>query len=71
MSNTSQHTESLLRLERVMDRVGLGRTSIYDEVKAGTFPRPVKRGKRSLWVESEVDAWIAGAITEYRTGKNP
>lgn len=24
MSNTSQHTESLLRLERVMDRVGLG-----------------------------------------------
>lgn len=44
MSNTSQHTGSLLGLDRVIDRAGLGRTSIYGEVKAGTFPKPVRRG---------------------------
>ena len=71
MSNTSQQAESLLGLERVMERVGLARASIYKEISAGVFPRPVKRGKRSLWVESEIAAWISQVIRDDRGGDSP
>jgi predicted DNA-binding transcriptional regulator AlpA len=27
-------------------------------VAAGKFPRQVKIGTRSLWIESEVDQWV-------------
>lgn len=57
-------TESLLQRPEVERRVGLGCTSIYAGIAAGTFPRPIKSGKRSLWVESEVEKWIADRIAE-------
>jgi predicted DNA-binding transcriptional regulator AlpA len=33
-------------------------------VKAGRFPKPIKIGKRSVWVEAEIDKWIAERIAE-------
>jgi predicted DNA-binding transcriptional regulator AlpA len=50
--------ESLLRLTAVLDRTGHSRSSWYAEILAGRAPRPVKRGKASLWLESEVQAVI-------------
>ena len=29
------------RLKKVMEQTGLGRSSIYNFIKAGTFPKPV------------------------------
>ncbi|QRN55917.1 AlpA family phage regulatory protein [Dyella caseinilytica] len=54
----------------VAARAGLGRTTIYAGIAAKTFPGPVKVGKRSLWVESEVDRWIAARIAERDMGSN-
>ena len=51
-------SESLLRLPEVLRRTGHSRSSWYAEVLAGRAPRPVKRGKASLWLESEVQAVI-------------
>lgn len=49
----------ILRRPVVVERTGLSDTSIWREVKAGRFPRPVPLGRRAVgWVESEVDAWI-------------
>lgn len=50
--------ERLLRLPQVMQMTALGRTSIFDAVKAGTFPRPVKHGAATMWLWSECQAWI-------------
>lgn len=55
-------SDTLLAFEDVSRRVGLGRTSIYAGIAASTFPRPVKVGKRSLWVEAEISGWIADQI---------
>ena len=54
---------ALLRLPRVIERTGLSRTVIYDRIKAGTFPPPVKLGERaSAWPEHEVEACNAAHL---------
>ena len=55
----------LIRLKEVMERTGLGRTSIYNFMTAGSFPKSVSLGARAVaWVESEVDDWIVERIKE-------
>lgn len=50
----------LLRLPDVRLRVGLGKTEIYRRVGLGTFPAPRRLShKVSVWLESEIAAWIA------------
>lgn len=51
-------SERLLLLPEVMARCAKSRSAIYAEILAGTFPRPLKRGRQSVWVESEVQAVI-------------
>lgn len=47
------------RLPEVRRRTGLSRTSIYNRIKDGAFPRGFSLGGRSRgWLESEVTAWI-------------
>jgi prophage regulatory protein len=55
--------ERLLRLKEVLRQTGLGRTSLYEKMKAGDFPKQVKLGpKASAWPESAVQAWISGRV---------
>jgi prophage regulatory protein len=43
--------------------VGLRKSSIYEKVKTGEFPSPVKLSRRAVcWPASSVDAWIADRI---------
>ncbi len=62
-----QH-ESLLPLKAVRAKVGIGTTAIYQHMKSGTFPKPVKEGTRSLWIASEVDGWIKQRIEARNMG---
>ena len=58
---------TLLRISAVKSRIGLSRTSIYNGVKAGTFPPPVKIGVKAIaWLESDVEAWIATTVKAAR-----
>ena len=46
----------LLRLPEVMERVGLSRSTIYDRMERGTFPKSHKWGPRIVvWNEDEID----------------
>lgn len=55
--------ERLLRLPDVEALVGLRKSSIYDAVKRGDFPAPVKLSRRAVcWPASAIDAWIDGRI---------
>lgn len=50
---------SVLRLPEVRRRTGLGRTTIYNLVKSGSFPAPVELpGKRIAWPSDDVTDWI-------------
>lgn len=49
----------LLRLPAVLERTGLGKSSVYAGMAAGTFPTPVRLGTRGVaWKESEIEAWV-------------
>lgn len=52
-------TGILLRRPEVESRTGLSRSTIYDWMKRGNFPQPVKLGARIVaWRESDVTAWL-------------
>lgn len=56
-------TDRLLRLREVMAITGLGSSTIYRYIAAGTFPAPVKIGRcTARWRESAVSAWIEALI---------
>lgn len=57
--------ESLMRITEVERGTGLKRSTIYQLIQRGSFPKPVKLGPRvSVWVSSEIQAWIADRIAE-------
>jgi prophage regulatory protein len=69
-----QAAHTLLRRRLVEARTGLARSTLYQRIADGTFPKPIHLGPRSVaWIESEVDGWIAARIAESRpdTGAMP
>lgn len=54
-----------IKMPEVKRRTGLGKTTIYDRISAGTFPAPVPLGGNAVgWIEAEVDAWQAARVAE-------
>lgn len=49
----------LLRVNEVLAQTGMSRTVLYDEIRKGKFPRPMKRGRSSHWRDCDVQGWIA------------
>ena len=67
MVATSSPAPSILRRKQVEARTGLARSTMYDRIKAGTFPAPVSLGAKAVgWIESEIDAWLNARIQESR-----
>ena len=65
MTHTATTPAQFLRLPEVMSRTGLGRSTIWNRVASGTFPKQVKLSVRtSAWGAAEIDRWIAARITE-------
>lgn len=58
--------ETLLTKAKVLQRLGMGDTAFRDRVRAGKAPKPVRVGRRTLWVESEIQAYIQRLIREGR-----
>jgi predicted DNA-binding transcriptional regulator AlpA len=61
-NGAGQAARNLIKLAEVQKRTALSRSSIYAKAAAGTFPRPVKQGASSVWVDTEVQAWIDDLI---------
>ena len=52
--------DRLLRRPEVERLIGLKRSKLYQMVRAGTFPAPVRLSPRAVaWKEREVLAWIS------------
>lgn len=52
-------TNRILRLEEVMNIVGLCRSTIYVEMTEGRFPRSVPLSRRAVgWYEEEINDWV-------------
>ena len=50
----------ILRLPQATEKTGLSRSTIYDLISKGEFPKQVKLSPRTMgFIESEVDQWLA------------
>ncbi|WP_419587244.1 helix-turn-helix transcriptional regulator [Thiolapillus sp.] len=36
----------------------ISRTTLHKATKAGTFPKPIKIGKKCVWIDSEIKEWM-------------
>jgi prophage regulatory protein len=57
-----------LTLTDVMAKIGGGKTFVYAAMNAGTFPKPIRVGRRSSWIEAEIDQWLTDRISERDRG---
>ncbi|MBL0229444.1 MAG: AlpA family transcriptional regulator [Moraxellaceae bacterium] len=61
--NVRAEDEILLRRTDVENITGLTRSGIYEGMRKGTFPEPVRLGNNSVaWVNSEIRQWIQDLI---------
>ena len=57
-----------LRLPKVKAVTGLSKSSLYELIRANSFPAPVHLGTRTVaWVASEVKLWADERILSSRT----
>ncbi|MBA1445764.1 MAG: AlpA family transcriptional regulator [Chromatiales bacterium] len=58
----------ILRLQKVTDLVGLKRSSIYNLMAEGRFPKSITLGgKRAVgWIDQEVNDWLEQQIEASR-----
>lgn len=62
----------ILRLNEVMDKTGLKKTSIYKLINNKAFPEALALGERAVgWLESEIDSWITERIKQRNLVANP
>jgi prophage regulatory protein len=70
MANTRNESATrILRRRQVEAITGWARSTIYQGVAEGRFPRPIRLGGRSVgWLADEVEQWIQARIAESRPG---
>lgn len=69
--STPGQSVHLLRLPAVQAQTGLSRASLYNLIRQGEFPAPIKLTSRSCaWPSNEIAEWIRARIAEGRDAKN-
>ncbi|HFF8440721.1 TPA: helix-turn-helix transcriptional regulator [Serratia marcescens] len=66
------NTQSLLNDQLVDMAFITGFTQLTDKwfyklIQQGEFPKPIKLGRSSRWLQSEVEAWVQQRISDSRS----
>ena len=57
----------IVRLPTVLARTGLSRSTIYQRIADGTFPKQISLGARAVgWIESEISDWLSRQVEQSR-----
>tara|TARA_B100000579_G_C22429772_1_gene664706 strand:- start:218 stop:418 length:201 start_codon:yes stop_codon:yes gene_type:complete len=60
-----QLSDRLLRLPEVLEIVPIKKSTLYDLMRRGLFPKNIKLGSNIVaWKISDIDKWIANKIKE-------
>ncbi|MDD2879256.1 MAG: AlpA family phage regulatory protein [Rhodoferax sp.] len=56
---------SLLRLQQVITKTGLPRSSVYALIAQGAFPKPVQLSAKAVaWKSNAIDSWINSRVSK-------
>lgn len=56
--------DRFIRFPEVEDLVGFKRTHIYQMIRDGNFPRPLKIGGASRWSLNVIQEWMRAQVRE-------
>ncbi|EMD0830629.1 AlpA family phage regulatory protein [Morganella morganii] len=56
--------EPLVDMKEITKLAGLTDKWFYKQIQEGKFPKPIKLGRSSRWLRSEVSAWLQARIVE-------
>ena len=63
---TSLLNDKFVDMAFITQLTGLTDKWFYKLISLGEFPKPIKLGRSSRWLESEVVAWLQQRITDSR-----
>lgn len=55
--------QRLIAIPETLNRTSLCKTALYERIKAGEL-RPIKLGKKTVFAEAEIDAWVSQRMAE-------
>ncbi|HHR6129261.1 TPA: helix-turn-helix transcriptional regulator [Providencia alcalifaciens] len=58
--------DKLVDIKFITQLTGLTDKWFYKLIKDGEFPKPIKLGRSSRWLKSEVEMWLQARIFESR-----
>lgn len=64
---TSILSDKLVDMAFITQLTGLTDKWFYRLIQEGLFPKPIKLGRSSRWLRSEVEAWLQQRIAESRS----
>lgn len=50
--------DRLIKLKAVLDRAGVSRSTLYNMIEKGNFPKKIKIGRSTFWSEHAVNDWV-------------
>lgn len=65
-NNASLLNDRMVDMAFITHFTGLTDKWFYKLIKDGVFPKPIKLGRSSRWMQSEVEAWVQQRITDSR-----
>ena len=62
----SLYEDQFVNMAFITHLTGLTDKWFYKLIKDGEFPKPIKLGRSSRWLQSEVEAWLQERINQSR-----
>ncbi|MEX9967691.1 helix-turn-helix transcriptional regulator [Providencia stuartii] len=62
--------DQFIDMKFITQLTGLTDKWFYKLIQDGEFPKPIKLGRSSRWLKSEVEQWLQARIDESREGNS-
>ncbi|HEN3334199.1 AlpA family transcriptional regulator [Yersinia sp. 1252 StPb PI] len=66
MTKATLLEDQFVNMAFITQLTGLTDKWFYKLIKDGVFPKPIKLGRSSRWLKSEVEVWLQERITQSR-----
>lgn len=66
MNTIDIYEDRFVSMQFITEMTGLSDKWFYKMAQQGKFPKPVKFGRSSRWIEREVKEWFEASINESR-----
>ncbi|WP_279085092.1 helix-turn-helix transcriptional regulator [Kluyvera ascorbata] len=66
-NNSSLLNDKMVDMKFITEFTGLSDKWFYKLIQDGEFPKPIKLGRSSRWMQSEIELWVQNRVMESRS----